>query len=170
MKALRTSPSRSRHRNELPIVTRWRTATPRNICSAAPSGASANAVYLSPLHRVVRRQLRVGCESEPGVGEDCRRSSGGEASCATTLAPAIRLGGRSLPATPCPAEYESLLVAFGQSEADRALGPRRWGDQLSQCLKDPVQLLVMLAELRLGLSLKIFKAPLDRGVRDRSAS
>lgn len=57
------------------IVTRWRTATPRNICSAAPSGASANAVYSSPLHRVVRRQLRVGCESKPGVGEDCRRSS-----------------------------------------------------------------------------------------------
>jgi hypothetical protein len=28
------------------------------------------------------------------------------------------------------AEYESLLVAFGQPEADRALGPGRWGDQL----------------------------------------
>lgn len=31
--------------------------------------------YLSPLHWVVGGLLRVGCESEPGAGEDCRSSS-----------------------------------------------------------------------------------------------
>jgi hypothetical protein len=47
------------------------------------------------------------------------------------------------------AEQESLLVAFGQSEADRTLGLRGWGDQLSQRLEDFIQLLVMLAEVAL---------------------
>src|ERR1022692_4813444 len=68
------------------------------------------------------------------------------------------------------AEYESLLVAFGQPEADRAFGLRGWGDQLSQRLEDFVQLLVVLAEGCFGLSLEVFKVSLDRGVRGRNAS
>ena len=66
-------------------------------------------------------------------------------------------------------ELANLLVALGQSEADLALGSRGWGDQLPQCLEDLIQLLVMLAELRFGLSLEILEAPLGCGVRGLGA-
>ncbi|HEY7831390.1 MAG TPA: hypothetical protein VIC06_12585 [Solirubrobacteraceae bacterium] len=36
-------------------------------------------------------------------------------------------------------------------------------------MEDILELLVMLAELRFGLSLEIFETPLDRGVRGRDA-
>jgi hypothetical protein len=83
--------------------------------------------------------------------------------------PAIALGSRSLASGPS-AEQESLFVVFGQPEADRTFESRGWGDQLPQRLEDFVQLLVVLAKGSFGFSLEIFEAPLDRGVRGRSAS
>jgi hypothetical protein len=50
------------------------------------------------------------------------------------------------------------------------LGLRGWRDQLPQCLEDFVQLLVMLAERGFGVSLELFKSPLDLGVRGCDAS
>jgi len=63
-----------------------------------------------------------------------------------------------------------LLVVLGQSEADLALGSRGWGDQLPKGLKDLAQLLVLLAELRLGISFELFEPLLDRGVGSRGAA
>ena len=79
-------------------------------------------------------------------------------------------GGVRVPRPAGSQREASLLVALGQPEADRVLGLRGWGDQLPQRLEDFVQLLVVLAEGGFGLSLEIFKAPLDRGVRGHGAS
>jgi hypothetical protein len=49
----------------------------------------------------------------------------------------------------------SLPVVVRKPETDRALRPSGRGDQMSQRLEDLIQLLVVLAEPRSGLSLKL---------------
>ena len=56
------------------------------------------------------------------------------------------------------------LLVVRRPETDRALRSGRRGDQLSQCLEDLIQLLVVPTELRGGLSLKLSELLLECGI------
>lgn len=61
-------------------------------------------------------------------------------------------------------------VVVGWPEADWALRSSGRGDQLSQRLEDLIQLLVVPAELRDGLSLKLSEPLLECGVGSRGTA
>src|SRR5436190_2585976 len=63
-----------------------------------------------------------------------------------------------------------LPVVVRRPETDRALWSSGRGDQLSQRLEDLIQLLVVSAESRGALSLKLFEPLLECGIGGRRAA